>query len=90
MLRNGLVALGREGDAQRFRQALHAELGHQIGAMDFDRSRADAEVISDRLVRQPVRQESGRLQFGGEGGERERVSERTETADDAQRREGNE
>src|SRR4029079_15920139 len=43
-----------ERDPQRFGQALHSQLAHQIGAMDLDRSWTDVEVVADRFVRKAL------------------------------------
>lgn len=53
--RSKLLVLGSERDAQRFGQATHPELGHQIGAVDLDRPRAYSEIIRDGLVWQSFR-----------------------------------
>ena len=61
--RNGSTLLPRlrpqprcKRDPQCIRKARHVELRHQIGAVDLDRARADAEVERDRLVGQAVRE----------------------------------
>lgn len=40
----------RKGKAKRFRQALDLQFRHDMGTMDFDGSRTDAQVEGDRLV----------------------------------------
>src|SRR4051794_10807246 len=36
--------------AQRLRKAADAQLGHDVGAVDFDGARADPQVVGDGLV----------------------------------------
>ena len=42
--------LGNDGHADQIGEAARAHLGHQIGAIDLDRARADAEIVGDGLV----------------------------------------
>ena len=40
-----------QGHADEVRQACGLHLGHEVGAVDLDRPRADAEIEGDALVR---------------------------------------
>jgi hypothetical protein len=51
----GLFASGGERDPQGLRKTTDVELRHQIGAVDLDRSRADAEVVGNGLVGKTLR-----------------------------------
>jgi len=52
----GLFALGSEGDPECFGKASHPQFGHQVRAVNLDRTWADPEIVGDRLVRKTLRQ----------------------------------
>ena len=68
--REGCGIARREGEAERFGQAVDAELRHQVGAVHFHRARRDAQIIGDRLVRVPAHQPAQHIGLArGERGE---------------------
>lgn len=58
---------GSKREAERFGQALHSQSAHQVRMMDLHRARAYAQIISDRLIGQPIDQVTQHIAFAQVG-----------------------